>query len=222
MINQIVYGAIGFLLGGIVSGIVVGNSVAKDFRKRIAEQDEMERKLREEIIKLRSEKNEKRQKAIEKAEKEDAKREYNSLRKRYLSRELEPDPEPEEDPESEEDEDEEFIIDDDDAEDEDEDEDEDSKSSVSKIRMISEQLYNDELNYRDHEELKYYQEDGTLCDANNDILENEEDFVGSDVMDIIDETDNDFLYVSNDELDRLFEISVEHNGSYVRDVLGLG
>lgn len=213
MINQIVYGAIGFLLGGIVGGMVAGNSVAKEFRKRIAEQDEMERKLREEIIKLRAEKNEKREKTIEKAEKEEAKHEYNSLRKRYLSRESEPEPEPEEDEE------EEFIIDDDDAEDENED---DDSTSLPKIRMISEQLYNDELNYRDHEELKYYQEDGTLCDANNDILENEEDFVGSDVMDIIDETENDFLYVSNDELDRLFEISVEHNGSYVRDVLGLG
>jgi hypothetical protein len=50
----------------------------------------------------------------------------------------------------------------------------------------------------------------------------EEEIVGSEAMDIIDETNNDDLYVLDDDLNKVYDITIEHDGSYTRDVLGLG
>lgn len=195
MIDHIIYGAIGFVLGGVLGGAVVGRVVTKDMKKRLDELEDRNRLLIDEVAQMRDDKRAEKEKKIEKLEKETKLDNYNSLRKRYISNS-----------DSEENE-EDVLIDDD---------------ETSKIKMISEQQFNEEINYRDHEELTYYQLDGTLVDSANDIVTKEETVVGSEIMDIIDETKNDNLYALNDDLDKLYDITIEHNASYMRDVLGIG
>ena len=196
MIDHIIYGAIGFVLGGVLGGAVVGRIVTKDMKKRLDELEERNRLLIDEVAQMRDDKRAEKEKKIEKLEKETKLDNYNSLRKRYISNS-----------DSEENDEEDDLIDDD---------------ETSKIKMISEQQFNEEINYRDHEELTYYQLDGTLVDSANDIVMKEETVVGSEIMDIIDETKNDNLYALNDDLDKLYDITIEHNASYMRDVLGIG
>lgn len=199
MIDHLIYGAIGFVLGGVLGGAVVGRMVTKDMKKRLDEYEERNKLLIDEVSQMRDEKRAEKEKKIEKIEKEIKLDNYNSLRKRYVSSSVSD--------EENEDEDENDLVDEDDA---------------SKIKMISEQQFNEEINYRDHEELTYYQLDGTLVDSANEIVMAEENVVGSEIMDIIDDTKNDNLYALNDDLDKLYDITIEHNASYMRDVLGIG
>ncbi len=88
------------------------------------------------------------------------------------------------------------------------------------IRPMTSEAYHQDLDYRDSEMLTYYQQDGVLCDAVNDILFREETYVGSQIMDMIDETDEDVLYCENLNEDKIYEITIEHSVSYFRDVMG--
>ena len=203
MLDHLIYGAIGFVLGGVLGGALVGRLVTNDMKKRLDELEERNRLLVDEVSAMRDERREEKEKKIEKLEKETKLDNYNSLRKRYVTNASD-----EKDDDEDEDDD---LIDDKDDEDDD----------CDKIKMISEQQFNEEINYRDHEELTYYQIDGTLVDAANDIVTKEETVVGSEIMDIIDETKNDNLYALNDELDKLYDITIEHDASYMRDVLGI-
>lgn len=201
MIDHLIYGAIGFVLGGVLGGAVVGRMVTKDMKKRLDDLEECNKLLVNKVAAMRDEKLAEKEKNIEKLEKETKLDNYNSLRKRYVSNTAS------DDEDGDEDEDDNDLVDEDDA---------------NKIKMISEQQFNEEINYRDHEELTYYQLDGTLVDSANDIVMKEETVVGSEIMDIIDDTKNDNLYALNDDLDKLYDITIEHNASYMRDVLGIG
>lgn len=205
MLDHLIYGAIGFVLGGVLGGALVGRLVTNDMKKRLDELEERNRLLVDEVSAMRDERREEKEKKIEKLEKETKLDNYNSLRKRYVSSSSET--EDDENDDEDEDEDDDLIEDEDDA--------------CDKIKMISEQQFNEEINYRDHEELTYYQIDGTLVDAANDIVTKEETVIGSEIMDIIDETQNDNLYALNDELDKLYDITIEHDASYMRDILGI-
>lgn len=199
MIDHIIYGAIGFVLGGVLGGAVVGRIVTKDMKKRLDELEERNKLLVDKVSSMRDEKLAEKEKKVEKLEKGTKLDNYNSFRKRYVTSA----------DEEEEDTDEDDLVD-------------DSDDEASKIKMVSEQQFNEEINYRDHEELTYYQLDGTLVDSANDIVTKEETVVGSEIMDIIDDTKNDNLYALNDDLDKLYDITIEHNASYMRDVLGIG
>lgn len=202
MIDHLIYGAIGFVLGGVIGGAIVGRIVTKDMKNRLDDLEECNKLLVNKVAAMRDEKLAEKEKNIEKLEKETKLDNYNSLRKRYVSSAHDDD----EEDESEEE--------DDDLADEDEDE-------ASKIKMISEQQFNEEINYRDHEELTYYQGDGTLVDAANEIITKEETVVGSEIMDIIDETRNDNLYALDDNLNKVYDITIEHDASYIRDMYGI-
>ena len=206
MIDHLIYGAIGFVLGGVFGGAIVGRIVTKDMKNRLDDLEEYNKLLVNKVSAMRDEKLAEKEKNIEKLEKETKLDNYNSLRKRYVTSAHDDDDDDEED-ESEEEEDD--LVDD-------EDDDE-----VSKIKMISEQQFNEEINYRDHEELTYYQGDGTLVDAANEIITKEETVVGSEVMDIIDETRNDNLYALDDSLNKVYDITIEHDASYIRDMYGI-
>lgn len=193
MIDHLIYGAIGFVLGGVLGGAIVGNMVTNNMKSRINDLEERNKLLVDKVSEMREEKLAEKEKKVEKIEKEAKLDNYNSLRMRYITKDED---------------DEDDLIDED-------------LDDPSKIKMISEQQFNEELNYRDHEELTYYQIDGTLVDSANDIISKEETVVGSEIMDIIDETKNDNLYALNDDLDKLYDITIEHNASYTRDVLGI-
>lgn len=201
--NNLVYGAIGFLLGGMLGGALVGHIIAKDCRKQLDEMEERTKLLLDENEKLKSDKIKKREEKLEKEEKKLDKN-LESLRKSY-ARAVEDDEEEEEfeilatpivNPNSE-------------------------AANEKPIRVITEQRFMEDINYRDSESMTYYQGDGTLVDSVNDIVTDEATIIGEEAMEIIDDTKNDFIYVLNEDLDKLYEISIEHNAEYIRDVLGV-
>lgn len=201
--NNLIYGTIGFLLGGMLGGALVGNIVAKDCKKQLDEMEERTRLIIDENEKLKQDKIKKREDRIEKEEKK-LDKDFESLRKSYAKA----------------------------IEDEEEEEEleilatpvleaEKEETFEKPIRIITEQRFMEDINYRDSESMTYYQGDGTLVDAANDIVVDEAKIIGEEAMEIIDDTKNDFLYVLNEDLDMLYEIAIEHNGEYIRDVLGV-
>lgn len=106
----------------------------------------------------------------------------------------------------------------DDGEDDDLVEDE-ADDLVKQIRVISSNTFREDLDYRDNETIVYYQEDGVLVDSANEVIKNQEDIIGDKLMGMIDDTDEDFLYVDNEFENKLYEIVVEHNESFYRDVM---
>lgn len=206
--NHLIYGAIGFLLGGMLGGALVGRIVTKDLKGRIDELEDVNQKLRNENVELRDGKSEQKEQKL-KAEEEKVDESYNKIRKMYSK-----------------------AVDADDEENEENDlifngtkvekievQEDDDLEEEKKIRLISEQMYNEELNYRDNEHLTYYQIDGTMVDDANDMLFDEASIVGNDCMDIINDTMNDTLYVLDEKEDKLYEISIEHDAVYTRDVI---
>lgn len=88
------------------------------------------------------------------------------------------------------------------------------------IKRIDEGRWQEELNFRDNTRFTYMQEDGTLVDDDQEIVHFPSQVVGAEIMDIIDDTENDYLYALDEDKDMLYEILVEHDGSYMRDILG--
>lgn len=127
--------------------------------------------------------------------------------------------------------------DEDDDEDDDlvRDEDADSKDDKNKkIRIISPERFNADIEYRDNETLTYYQMDDVLVDSANHKIEHEEEIIGKECMgliasmerpegteDIDDETDvESFVYVDNEIDDVLYEVIVNHNQNFYKDIAG--
>lgn len=90
------------------------------------------------------------------------------------------------------------------------------------IYLIEPKDFQEDVAYRDNETLTFYQEDGVLVDDHNDKVENELRVVGREFMEKVRDTDEDFLYVSNDIEDKMYEIVVNHDQSFYRDILGVG
>lgn len=89
------------------------------------------------------------------------------------------------------------------------------------IHIISSDDFRKDVNYRDNETFTYYQEDGVLVDSADMPVHNEEETIGVEALDKLADTDEDFLYVDNDIEDKMYEIIVEHNVSYYRDLMGV-
>lgn len=89
------------------------------------------------------------------------------------------------------------------------------------IYLISDDEFRKDLNYRDSETITYYQEDHMLVDSADMPIHDEERVVGTEALDELPETEEDYLYVSNDIENKMYEIIVEHNQSFYRDVLGM-
>lgn len=216
MVNNLIYGAIGFLLGGILGGALVGNVVAKDCRKQLDDMEERTKLLIDENEKLRNVNTEQREKKIAEEE-EEVNDKYEEIRKTYDRAGVD-NYTPKTVVNGIEEEEDDLIVDDDFILDE-YDIPNIPDDGPSTIKLISEQMYNEELNYRDSESLTYYQLNGMLVDAANDIVLDEESVIGSEAMDIIDETKNDFLHVLDEKADKVYEIEIEHNIEYVRDAV---
>ena len=78
-----------------------------------------------------------------------------------------------------------------------------------------------DLPYRDCDNYTFYQEEGVLVnDTTHEVERDQEGILGEEGMEIIADTEKDFIYIDNEPDDMLYEISVEHNLSYYRDVLG--
>lgn len=93
--------------------------------------------------------------------------------------------------------------------------------AYKEVRMVPEQYFKENIDYMDCLQLTYYQGNGVLVDQNNDIVtavEND-DLMESGAMDILGTTKNDTVYVVNEPDEQLYEIMVEHNENFIRDVL---
>jgi len=89
------------------------------------------------------------------------------------------------------------------------------------IRMIDKDTFKHDLEVRDSDTYTYYQEDGVLVnDATQEIETDQIGVLGEAAMEIIEDTEKDELYIDNEPDDMLYEIIVDHNMGYYRDVLG--
>lgn len=209
MNHNFIYAAIGFLIGGIAGGFFMGCYCGKVYKKRIDE-------LEGEIDILKSDGKTKKERDLADREK---KAEEHKLAKKtaediigyreYVS------PEREED--NDEEEEEEDVDLDEDVEFDDPFEEEQDDREL--IKLISKKAYSEDLQYRDSETLTYYVEDGILADAFDDPVQNAAEIIGIEAIEKAETTEEDEIYVSNDIEDKIYEIIVEHNESYYKDLM---
>lgn len=105
--------------------------------------------------------------------------------------------------------------------DEDDDDDEDSDlidDTERDIHRITPEQFKCDLNYRDDESLIYYQEDDVLVDCKNKVIHDQESVIGKECMGMICDTKEDFIYIDNEIEDKLYEIVINHNESFFRDI----
>lgn len=211
MNHNFIYAAIGFILGGIAGGFFMGCYCGKVYKKRIDA-------LEGEIDILKEDGKAKKERDLTDREK---KAEEHKLAKKTVEdivgyhEYVSPEREEEEDEEEDVDLDEEVEFDDP-FEDDDLEEEQDEREM---IKLISKKAYNEDLQYRECETLTYYVEDGILADAFDDPIQNAAEIIGIEAIEKAETTDEDAIYVSNDIEDKIYEIIVEHNESYYKDLM---
>lgn len=89
------------------------------------------------------------------------------------------------------------------------------------IYMIDADEARDDLPYVETETLTYYQEDKILADAINDKIENGGALLGDECMEKLKETNEKYIYVRDDAAEKIYEIIVDHDQSFYRDVQGV-
>ena len=90
------------------------------------------------------------------------------------------------------------------------------------IRMIDKETFKRDIEIKDSDTYTYYQEDGVLVnDITREVEPDQVGVLGKDVMEIIEDTEKDELYIDNEPDDMLYDIVVDHTMSYYRDVLGM-
>lgn len=205
MWEKLIYGAIGLVIGAIGGGVIASKKTADAVKERLDILEAQNKSLRDEIRKNKEDSDREREAAIER-ESEQAKEldAYRKLANRYVG------------------------DDDDDEEDEDDMDEEDDESPMNtvrdrsdKIHRIDEQTYMADVDYKRHERMNYYQQDSTLVNEENDIVVIPRNVLGNEIMDVIDDTTNDSLYAYDEEIDKLYEIHIEQELGYLKDVLGM-
>lgn len=208
MNHSIIYGAIGFLLGGLTGGFLVGTWFGKEYKKRIDRLEYENEKLRDGRAARKAVEFEEREKKV--SENKFAQKSAEEIVKEagYSHDEA-----------KEEEEEEEDDLDLDDVEFDDPFPDDTGESNGEEIRLISKKAYEEDLNYRDSETLTYYQQDGILADAFDDMVPNSSQIIGIEAIEKADEADDDeVLYVSNDIEDKIYEVIVNRDESFYRDL----
>ena len=203
MTDHIIYGSIGALIGMILGGWFVGSVCGKEYKKRIEA-------LQYQIDQLKNERDTAKQADISKREMalEDP-NPLKTLKETAIYNGYTDGEDEEEDDCHETDFYEDTNVDFDDPFDEDD------------IYLIEQRDFEEDIKTRDNETLTFYQEDGVLVDDHNDRVENELRVVGKEFMEKVKDTDEDYLYVSNDIEDKMYEVIVNHNESFYRDILGV-
>lgn len=196
MSNNLVFGAIGFVLGGILGGLLAGTFLGKEYKKRVdAMQYEIDR-LTEAVqdgkdndIKTREENVKKKTQELSET------LGYSSLNEDFDS-------------------DDEIKFDDPFT-----DVTETSKEDEEKtIRVITREAYDEDIMYRDSETLTFYRQDGVLADDLDDPVLREVEVIGMEAIDLAENTDEEIIYVDNEIEDKLYEIVIEKNESFYRDI----
>ena len=223
--NKIIFTLIGMIIGGVVSGVFVGTSCAKTYKKRIDELETENRQLYSELSKKKREDIHKREEKARKAEAEidnSLERQLEEAReeKRRTSEMVKEHG---------------YSVEDDEEDDYDLDEDvefddpfDEGESVVVKkpvepktpmFSMMSQEDYEQDFEYRDAENLTYYQEDHVLADSFDDRIGNAIEIVGEEALREAQETNEDFIYVLDEVEDKMYEIEINHEESYYRDAV---
>lgn len=204
-----IYGVIGLILGGIIGGCVATSINGKEYQKRIKYFQGENKRLRDENRKLKKkELNERDDEATRKEIENEITREDISV------------PEDDEEDDDEEDE-EEFDFDDPFPEEDDIPEVPIKKSEKkdSDFYSMTKEEFEEDLSFRDSETITYYQQDGVFVDELNATIDNAEELLDKKTLEDVKTTDEDYLYSGNDWEDKMYEIIVEKNQSFYRDVM---
>ena len=201
-----IYGVIGLILGGIIGGCVATSINGKEYQKRIKYFQGENKRLRDENRKLKKkELNERDDEATRKEIENEITREDISV--------------PED--EDEDDEEDEFDFDDPFPEENDIPEVPIKKSEKkdSDFYSMTKEEFEEDLSFRDSETITYYQQDGVFVDELNATIDNAEELLDKKTLEDVKTTDEDYLYSGNDWEDKMYEIIVEKNQSFYRDVM---
>lgn len=202
-----IYGVIGLILGGIIGGCVATSINGKEYQKRIKYFQGENKRLRDENRKLKKkELNERDDEATRKEIENEITREDISV------------PEDEEDDDDEEDE---FDFDDPFPDEDDIPEVPIKKSEKkdSDFYSMTKEEFEEDLSFRDSETITYYQQDGVFVDELNATIDNPEELLDKKTLEDVKTTDEKYLYSGNDWEDKMYEIIVEKNQSFYRDVM---
>ena len=215
MSDHIIYGVIGLVLGAILGGLSMGIVCGKEYRKTIE-------KLQDENDRLRERKRAEKTKELDDRTKVVEKKERELIKMERYSQEDDDEDEEGEDLELGDDFDSDADVDFDDPfsdSDDSEDSDEDSDDDGDKvIKLIDKKQYDEDLLLRDSETLTFYQKDGILADSFDEPIPNQTDIIGYEAVEKASDTDEETIYVSNDFEEKIYEIVVEHNESFYRDI----
>ena len=225
--TKLVFTLIGVIVGGIVSGAFVGMSCAKTYKKQIEDLEADNEYLRDQ---LHSQKKKDIQEREAKAWEDEVEVDASLMTQLAMAKEekrktaemvkkhgYSVDEEDEDENDYDIDEDVEF----DDPFDE-------GESIVVKkpiepkkpmFSMMSQEDYEQDFEYRDAENLTYYQEDHVLADSFDDRIGNAVEIVGEEALREAEETNEDFIYVLDEVEDKMYEIEINHEESYYRDTV---
>lgn len=207
MSNNIIFGAIGFVIGGIVGGLFAGCWMGKEYKKTIDKMQYRIDTLKEELQENKKEDLEARERKVK--VKGDAIIEHFG----YSSTDKSED---EEDVDLEDD-----IDFDDPFTDVTE---EKPTNGEETIRLIDKKTFDEDLPFRDSECLTFYLTDGILADEHDDPITNAADIIGIEAIEAAENMEfgksdeNGMLYVDNEIEDKLYEIVVERNETFYRDI----
>lgn len=224
--NKIIFTLIGIIFGGVVSGVFVGTSCAKTYKKRIDELTEENNQLYSELhTRKREEIHEREEKAREAEAEVDSSLLVQLAQAREEKRRTEEMVKAHGYSAEEDGEEDEYDI----AEEVEFDDpfDEGESTVVKKaaeprkamFSMMSQEDYEQDFEYREAENLTYYQEDHVLADSFDDRVGNAVDIVGEEALKVAEETDQDFIYVLDEVEDKMYEIEINHEESYYRDAV---
>lgn len=262
MTEHLIYGAIGFIIGGLVGMFATGKHFANQYKEKIDDLQRENTELRAEIRRKSEKKLEVREKKIEKAERavdksleglrhpESRKTDTATIEKlseayrsdafnAHFADRVAPDDSDEDGVEfvdipgegtttkesPDDDDDEAFHLTDEERENL-------QKLGITvgvagehdnsgKISVISEEQFKHDVEVKDCATYTYYLEDGVLVDDQTQEVEQDRiGILGQAGMELIEDTDAKVLYIDNEPDDTLYEIIVDHNMSYYRDVLG--
>lgn len=86
-------------------------------------------------------------------------------------------------------------------------------------KIIDEHQFVQSMSVVDNETIVFYQKDGVLTDSCGEPIPNSVNLLGYEALTTIEDTTDDFVYVTNEKLEKMFEISIEHDKSFYQDVM---
>ena len=224
--NKIIFTLIGMIIGGVVGSVVTGVSCVKNYKKRIEDLTEENNELYSQLMQKKREDIHKREEKAREAEAEidsSLERQLEEVReeKRRTSEMVKEHGYSIE----EDDEEDDYDIDEDVEFDDPFDEGESvvvkkpAETKTPMFSMMSQEDYEQDFEYRDAENLTYYQEDHVLADSFDDRIGNAVEIVGEEALREAQETNQDFIYVLDEVEDKMYEIEINHEESYYRDAV---